>query len=491
MKREDPLFSLIRSLTQHEKRYFRLHSGMRGGNNSSQLWQLFQLLASHHRYDEAAIRRNLGTSPLGRQFAVYKNLLYHALLRSLQAYRYENTPAMQVRSGIDKVEILSEKGKQDAALKMLKRTFNIAETYALYNYHLEMLAWERRLLRHLHPTRFLDLLPPIEAAERRATLILRQDQEAAGIYDHLFARLQVDRRTEKSRAAAQIAAMGDRLSALAGSVYPAFNTRATLFNAMALFRQIQGDYAGMMKEYAGLLKLWDTHPRIRESDPQRYARVQIAWLNSTLAAGQVGAHLPVIRSLRRLPIQGQQDRARILFQSYNLELLWLIEQKSTAAASRFLTTFETRIKDMEPFLDEVRLNSFCFNAALLRFREADYSRAIQWIHKIDARGAPDRDTALYQNASILALICHCENGSFEAADSLLHSLGRRLRSHDVDWQFGKLVALWMKKLMPEWGAAGEEKIRADFSQALKIHAAGITPVPMILDVVMEWASRES
>ena len=126
--------------------------------------RLYELLLRQDDYDEATLKTQLGEDPLVRQWAVYKNLTYHALLRGLQAYRYESTPAARIRSGLEKVEILVDKGQPAAALKMILRTRAIAEEYAQHGLLTDLLNWERRILRSMNPLTYIEVLPRIEAS---------------------------------------------------------------------------------------------------------------------------------------------------------------------------------------------------------------------------------------------------------------------------------------------------------------------------------------
>ncbi|HEX2898566.1 MAG TPA: hypothetical protein VHS96_02490, partial [Bacteroidia bacterium] len=427
------------------------------------------------------------SSPLGRQFAVYKNLLYHAVLRSLQSYTYECTPAKEVRSGIDKVEVLVEKGHHAAAYKMLLRTRELAEAHSVHGGLLELMGWDRRLLRYLQPMRYLEELPRIEAYERKMMRIVEQEMEAISIYDRLFAWVQVERRMEKTTFSLQLEAIGKRMGVLEEALYPAFGTTASLLNAKALFRQLHGDYQGMMDAYSALLAHWDSHPQIKKADPQRYARLQIAWLNSTLAAGQIGQHLATIRALRKIPIQGMTDRARTIFQSYNLELLWLMDQKDVATALRFLPAFEQRLPDLLPFLDDLRLNSFFLNAAMLYFRGKAYKEGLAWAMRLISRDNEHRETVFFRSAILLALVCNCELGNLNAAETQLGTLSRRLSARDADWEFGKIVVEWMKRLLPKWGLPEFDPLKQAFHAFLVEMEGRSAPVPMVLDLIKDWA----
>lgn len=484
---KDPVFSLLKSLTAAEKRYFGLQAGRFSKEKESHVLHLFRLMDAQAAYDEAALKATLGDTPLGRQFAVQKQHLLQALLRALQGFRYEHSAGMRLRSQLDKIEILVDKGQHATAQKWVARATAFAEESAQTALQLDLLNWERRLLRHLDPLNHLTHVPALAA--RQATLLsrLQAEQAALLIYDELFGLVQTERRLEKQALQARLQPLLARLQAAAAWEAPSFEARAALLNAEALASQLQADYPGMLAAYAALLAHWEAHPRLIALDPERHARVQVAWLNSTVAAGAIRQYLTEIRALRRFPVQGSAARARAVFQSYNLELLLLMDQGALASALQFLDAFQRRLPELLPFVDASRLSALYMNAALLSFRKAAHAEALAWSQRLAALDGLDRSTAIARSAALLALICQAELGDFSGAEAQLAALQRRLRRQDADWEFGSLVLNRLRGLLPHWGSGVGERLRLEFGVELRGLAERLRPQPLALDWLLDWA----
>lgn len=483
----DPLYSLIQRLTQHEKRYLGIHLSQPGNGHPSHMLELFQLLCEAREFDEMALRKSLGSHPLARQWAVYKNLTYQNILRGLQSYRYENNPKRKIRSGLDKIEILVEKGQMAAAIKMVKRIRAQGEIYSVHEGMTELIHLERRIYRQAFPMRLLEELPRMEAYERKLTALLSQSAEAVQLHDQLFAWVQADRRMEKASLAEKLALVVKRLERLEGVALPDFSTQTAILSARALLCQLQGDYQGMRQAYTTILEQWDSNPKIKEAEPQRHQRMQVAWLNSLLAAGEIAPYLPQIRALRRIPIQGEAESARLVFQSYNLELLWLQNQKDGKEALKFLATFEQKLGELKPLIDTLRLTSFCMNGALLCFQERQYQKAVEWIAEMPQPTANEAENTMHRSARVLALVCNMELGQLEKVESLLNALQRQLKTKDHDWEFGNRVIPIIGNIYQSWGLSNHLQNLKALENTLQELQKENQPSPLVLDLLLEWA----
>ena len=74
------LFELIKSLSQTEKRYFKVGVGALGGNNSHQFIELFDCIASMDNYDENELKKALNEGKGAKHLAFRKSHLYDTIL---------------------------------------------------------------------------------------------------------------------------------------------------------------------------------------------------------------------------------------------------------------------------------------------------------------------------------------------------------------------------------------------------------------------------
>ncbi len=132
------LFELVKSMSSAEKGYVKKRALVFKVN--AQNLQLLELIDKQDEYDEALILKKLKTFNKNK-FAVAKNYLYTFILECLENYNQTNVKN-EIRSLLNKVEILNHKGLDHQTIKLVKRAKQLAEQYQLYNYLAEISDWE-------------------------------------------------------------------------------------------------------------------------------------------------------------------------------------------------------------------------------------------------------------------------------------------------------------------------------------------------------------
>ena len=79
------IFELIKSMTQTEKRYFKMFVSVFEQKNKTYL-KLYNAIDKQKEYDEKALKKKLANERFINHFAVVKNKLYNAILKSLRFY---------------------------------------------------------------------------------------------------------------------------------------------------------------------------------------------------------------------------------------------------------------------------------------------------------------------------------------------------------------------------------------------------------------------
>lgn len=179
--KEDPLFSLVRSLEKVEKRYFRLHQNLYKGSTESSSVQLFQALDKEASYDEQAFLKKHHTRKFTRHYRAEKKQLQDMLLASLTRMQAEKKLALQLRQRISAGELLVEKQQFELARKLLSKARQTAAEANCYEIALDALTVEVRL--YTTPALMADLKTLYTERERLLDLIREEDQYASLIID--------------------------------------------------------------------------------------------------------------------------------------------------------------------------------------------------------------------------------------------------------------------------------------------------------------------
>ncbi len=141
-QRNDDIVQLIRTLTQGEKRHFRLFAKRNSSSDALLFLQLFDFLDKKGEYDEAAILKKI-TSLKKEQLPNLKAHLYGQLLTSLRLLWRGRNEDILLRENIDYAHVLYDKGLYRQALDLLAKTKYRALAGQFKSLGMEILEFEK------------------------------------------------------------------------------------------------------------------------------------------------------------------------------------------------------------------------------------------------------------------------------------------------------------------------------------------------------------
>lgn len=140
--KSDALFDLIKSLTQTEKRHFRLFVNRSGNTEGVKFIKLFDAMEGSKIYDDKKILAKV-ISIKKSQLSNQKAHLYKQILASLRHYHIGQNIDIQLRENMDHAKVLYNKGFYKQALKMLGKTKTLAQETKHFTIALEVLEFEK------------------------------------------------------------------------------------------------------------------------------------------------------------------------------------------------------------------------------------------------------------------------------------------------------------------------------------------------------------
>jgi hypothetical protein len=137
----DATFELIRSLTQNEKRYFRVFSQSSGSDKN--YLKVFDALDKMKTYDGKILKQKLSGSKLNVSYE--KNYLHKQLLKSLRTFYSENNSAIEIQDLLKSIEIIYRKRLTSQCQKLVERGIAICGKFENWNNELEFIEWQYRI----------------------------------------------------------------------------------------------------------------------------------------------------------------------------------------------------------------------------------------------------------------------------------------------------------------------------------------------------------
>jgi hypothetical protein len=124
----EPVFELIKSMNQGEKRYFKRLSTLRSESEESNYVKLFNAIEKSKKYNEKALIAEFGK----KFYAQYKRHLFTKVLEALRGMKDAHSVEMQVRSLINESEVLIERSLFKSAMVHIRNAGKKAEKYELF-----------------------------------------------------------------------------------------------------------------------------------------------------------------------------------------------------------------------------------------------------------------------------------------------------------------------------------------------------------------------
>jgi len=129
MKKSDRLHRLIKSLTQNEKRFFKIFASRHIIGNKSNYVKLFESIDKLYVYDEKKLRSIVKKEKFSGYLSAAKNYLYNLILECLDFYHKDSSIDRQISKYINIARVLTEKRLDEDGLKLIDKARKLSEEY--------------------------------------------------------------------------------------------------------------------------------------------------------------------------------------------------------------------------------------------------------------------------------------------------------------------------------------------------------------------------
>ena len=440
-KASDKLFQLINSLTKQEKRYFKINSGRHKKN----YMKLFDAVAKQEKYDEMAIRALFRKEPFIKRLDAVKDYLYEMVLKSLDAYHTENSINARLKKQLHCVEILYKKGLYKQCSELLMRAKKITLSYEKQTELLEILEWERQLLRVTLNIKTIESeLYKVFEYEQAAIEKYKNLSEYTHIADKMFLRLRKGERQKKH-------AFKEYATIIA---HPLFKSekKALSFAAKMHFYRIQTAYYFAVADHKNgyryakkLLELFELYPNqtiLRQKD---YALALFNFLVGQRALRKTAAFFTTLNKIRSMPVKHVNLRADIFIFTNDLEFVMYRDYGQYYKGYLKIPDVEKGLKQFDAQIRKDKRLNLYYSIFLFCFGTEKYNTALTWMNKI----LNDTNTEIMFTqhcfARITNLILHYEMGNMDLLEYLVKSTYRFLHKRNALHKFETCVLDFIRK----------------------------------------------
>jgi hypothetical protein len=427
MKKNDSLFTLIKSLTKNEKGYLKKHAHFNGINYELNNYiKIFDAIDAQVVYNEARLLKKFKDERFIKQFAVAKNYLYDIILEILESYNKTS----ELRSLLNKAEILVGKGLFKGAKKMLRKTKKHAVDEEAFGYILEIKLLEQSVDRLQHNKESLKNSVNVWDDEIKSIIIKMENLEK---YEQLKDQLYLQY-IEKgsSYTAAETRSFGWMME----KPFLKNKDQALSFRAKILFNEIHAMYF----EYTGDFEKSYTHSLAIHQEIQKNplalkivanSHVSFLYYHSMRCVnnGMQAKALETLLFLERVPCKTEIEKTNLSFMVIRVKLKMYFKMK-------LLKECLTLIPEMEQLLnkgakvDNLLKEEIYQQLIALLIISKQYDAALNWFIKKNTEVRSLYNHALNYTERMLEIICQYELNNFNIVNNRLKSAHRFLLSQN-------------------------------------------------------------
>jgi len=449
MKPSNDLFDLIKSLTKSEKRFFKLSSSLQSGKKN--YLKIFDVIDKQNEYDEDAIKKAYKNKRFVQHFPSEKNHLYKLILKSLRAYKSDNTINSILQQEIKNIEILYHKALYKEANKFLQRAKKKANEHEKFYYLYELLLWEKILLEEEYEEgEFTKDIDSLIIEERNVINKLRNLAAYHILYskiNYIFRSGGYVRNNIDKKIVAEIVN-----HPLISEKNTALSKRATTicYYIKGYCALANHDTELCLENFRKVKRIFDQNPLIKNDLTKRYINTISSMLTCYIEMGNQEEAQILIEEMNALPenrsFASFDSRVRIFTSSYlnqlNLNAKNGDFDKSVKLAPEI-------IEQLEGFKNKINKEQevlFYYKIAYAYFCYGDYNVALFWINKVLNDNEPSLRQDLYGYSRIFNLLIHFELGNFELLEYIIKSTHRYLNKRQLAYKIEEMIIKSLKSL---------------------------------------------
>lgn len=477
MKANSDLYHLVHSLSKERKTRFRKSAQKTQHRGPSLYLRLFDVLDKQSSFDDEMTKSHFKGEPCLKQFTRIKHYLYEQLLVCLVSESRGNSASEQARIYLQETHFLQDQGLYSQAFKRLNRAKSLIEKYEFTIQRIDLLAQERELLRKLPGKSVAPKLKRLRLEEEQALSQLLFEIQAKQIYDQeLFLAKQSPGENEKDLfEALQLPEPG-----------MPFNAQLALHLANALRFRRQQMRQKAHHHYHAAFQIWQANPHQVQEYPERFYRLTSAYLSSGHAVGDYAGFIPWLEKLQKDSALPKPMRNNLLCMSYNLQLLFHLNQQQLTEAHKLASGLSQTLK-----YTSSRLSSWmpaATNLSVLYFISGQYAAAKHWIDQIlDLPRGPERRD-LRGLARVLHLLVLYETNNRDLIHYAWRSTERFIRKKRSLNQLEMALGVFFRKI--DQAATIKDERKAQQVLRNKIYEIGDNKALVGLEEVRLWINQK-
>lgn len=445
MKTSDHLFKLIKSLSKSEKGYFKKYANFHVRNDQNNYTRIFDAIDLQKEYDEKKIIKKFQKERFVNQFAVAKNYLYEMILESLEAYHKNSTT--EIRSILNRIEILVDKGLHSQAKKLLRKVKEMAIAHEKLTYIPEINLMEQSIYRMQYSVGDLkdnsdNLIEEIELCAMK----IRNMAEFESLKNRLYVQ-RIEMGVLRNEQEIQSYGWVLRSPLLKNE------KQALSINAKILYYELFTSYYSYIDDSekcyefsSHLIKLIGEHTDVIETNVNFPTHFLYRHSIQCYNMGKYHEALEYISKMEILKVKSDVQKMNLLLKAFNTKLNVYLRMGNMKKCLQLIPEIEELLEKSRDADKHLREVVYWQVTSLLMISE-QYKLALKWLVKATIAEDSVIRRDLECIGRIMEIVLHYELAKFDVMEYRIKSTYRFLASKQKMYQLERIILTSIRKLI--------------------------------------------
>ncbi|WP_439581225.1 hypothetical protein [Dyadobacter bucti] len=438
------LFSLTKSLTKSEKRYFRMCQNFQEGDKG--YMKMYCILETADMYTDALLAQivaELGESTVEPA----RKHLARVLSKSLSQFEGEKLIDNQLWNLYQNSNTLYRKGLYPAAMRLILKGEKLAMEHGKHIFY-NML--NRKKIEYMMHQQFIDWdeseLVLMQEKSRDAISNENAVQQHASLYEILLCRYWKNGtiRSVREQTLLNDLILEEHLT-ITNNKNTSFESNITHLHFQSVFFLVTGDVEGSLQIFYELDHLYQANPKAWANAPQYYVQF-LNGILQTLRRVEKFDEMPFfLERLRSLNSVSEYQDIRVRYHVLEHELHILIAKQQISAIPGFLNSLPAENEKTLALIPYQEKAQWWFTLARAYFDTGHYDKALFYINTILNSSHGQISRLLYVTYRILKLMVHYHLGDHDYLDYEMRSIERKLKKGNQWYRTEKCVISLLRK----------------------------------------------
>ncbi|CAN5427109.1 hypothetical protein BH10BAC1_BH10BAC1_18940 [soil metagenome] len=452
------LFKLIKSLSQSEKRFFKIYATRHVIGEQNNYVQLFDAIANQKQYDEKVVKEKFEGEAFINRFPAVKNYLQQLILKSMRNFHAGSTIDIELKEMLIDIDFLYQKGLYKHCQKIHTKAEILAVETDKKTRLLEILEWKAKLQQatnknaaeeHFHKNVFLE-----------ESTILKSIHLSMELKSEVLDIFTLIRKQGFARSKKDLELINTVIKKYGKLNYQKlnFNDKYYLNYINTVYYTSSGNNEKSLVYTKRNIDLLESIPsKLRDEEFEKYI-VSLNNLVVNFVNLQKSTDIkPYLEKIRSLATHNIRENILLWITSYKLVLGVTMKSGDYDLAKNIVEEINSGIDFYSDKIPNTDIVLFKFNIAIVYFVNNNYAKAIKVLNEI----INDNDLSLRDDiqsfARIIRLIIFWEKGEEDLLPYATLSTYRFLYKRNKLYKFESIVLQFIRGKMPHINTSGQLK----------------------------------